>query len=148
MAVIGIGGAHTEAALRFRSQPCLFHVFRDGFALATLALSEQLRVHARRTVCGATGSMNVSNPFGQRGPALSREARPTTTPSVVTTARDVQHVALNRHRPAVSMIVDEAVSHLDSCAKKAVAFFKISRSIRSRTFSSRSRRHSASRAVC
>ena len=84
--VIRIGRAHAKATLRFRSQPCLFHVFRDGLALAALALSEQLRVHARRTVCGATGSMNVSNPFGQRGPALSREARSTTTLRVVPTA--------------------------------------------------------------
>ena len=122
--VIRIGRAHAKATLRFRSQPGLFHVFCDGLALARLALSNQLRMHARRTVCGVTGSMNVSNPFGQRGPALSRNTRPTTTPRVVPTTRDSQHVALNRHRPAVSMIVDEAVSHLDSFAKKAVAFLR------------------------
>ena len=123
MSVIGIGGGHAKATLRFRSQPRLFHLFRHGYALAVLALSDQFRVHALRNVCGVTGSMNVSNPFGQRGPALSRNTRSTTTPRVVPTARDSQHVALNRHRPVVSVIVDEAVSHLDSFAKKAVAFF-------------------------
>src|SRR4051794_8111865 len=44
------------------------------------------------------------------------------------------------------MALDELVSHDDSLAKKAVAFFKISRSMRSRWFSARRRRSSSSTA--
>ena len=44
------------------------------------------------------------------------------------------------------MGLDEVVSHDDSLAKKAVAFFRMSRSIWSRLFSARRRRSSSSRA--
>ena len=45
-----------------------------------------------------------------------------------------------------AVFLDEAVFHSDSLAKKAVAFFKISRSIWRRLFSARRRRSSSSRA--
>ena len=56
-------------------------------------------------------------------------ARRPPPPAVVAAGRDAQHLAHQPDRPASAMGLDEAVSHDDSLAKKAVAFFKISRSI-------------------
>src|SRR5690554_186969 len=67
------------------------------------------------------------------------------TPPVVEAASgDPQHAAEYLHRIARLLRLDEPKSQFDSFAKKAVAFFKISRSILSLRTSSRSRRSSAS----
>src|SRR5262249_31090183 len=63
----------------------------------------------------------------------------TLPPGVVPAARDLQHFAQNRHRPFALVRLQERVSQFFSFAKNAVAFFKMSRSIRSRRFSSRRR---------
>jgi hypothetical protein len=54
-------------------------------------------------------------------------------------ATDVQHLTQHGNRPCLLVLPDEGISHFDSLAKKPRAFFKISRSIRKRLFSSRNR---------
>src|SRR5260370_18399607 len=49
---------------------------------------------------------------------------------MVAAGADVQHPALRRHRPDHAMSLDKGVSHRDSLAKYAAAFFRMSRSIR------------------
>src|SRR5208283_273361 len=56
-------------------------------------------------------------------------------PGVVSRARDFKHPAQQRHRVAGLLRRDEREPHWFSLAKKAVAFFRISRSIRNRWFS-------------
>ena len=51
-------------------------------------------------------------------------------------ATDIQHLAQDRNRPGFLVLEDKGVSYLDSLAKKPRAFFKMSRSIRKRLFSS------------
>src|SRR4029434_134749 len=87
--------------------------------------------------------VNLANPGKQLGAALCGGAGRSSAPSVVAAAADLQHAALDADGPEHAMVVDEAVSHGDSFAKKAVAFFKMSRSMVRRRFSSRSRRSSA-----
>src|SRR4051794_29695679 len=66
-------------------------------------------------------------------------------PPVVVAARgDAQDPAHQPDRPSLAVAFDEVVPHDDSLAKKAVAFFRMSRSIVSRLFSARSRRNSSS----
>ena len=43
---------------------------------------------------------------------------------------DVQRATLRRHRPDFAMSLDKGVSHSDSLAKYAAAFFRMSRSVR------------------
>src|ERR1035437_602278 len=62
---------------------------------------------------------------------------------VVARAADAQHPAAGRHMVLRQARLDEVVLHVCSLAKNAAAFFKISRSIKSRAFSLRSRRSSA-----
>ncbi len=50
-------------------------------------------------------------------------------PFVKRRARDLKHTAKDRDRPAMLVLRDESKSQPLSFAKKAVAFFKISRSI-------------------
>src|SRR5450631_2447771 len=49
---------------------------------------------------------------------------------MVAAGADVQHPALRRHRPDHAMSLDKGVSHSDSLAKYAAAFFRMSRSTR------------------
>src|SRR5260370_30776902 len=49
---------------------------------------------------------------------------------MVAAGADVQHPALRRHRPDHAMSLDKSVSHRDSLAKYAAAFFRMSRSTR------------------
>ncbi len=77
--------------------------------------------------------MDRLNAFGQVFTTLRSGTGRTLSPSVKTTPGSFQHVALRCNRPDSSMLLDELVFRLDSLTKKAVAFFKISRSIRSRS---------------
>src|SRR4051795_11921494 len=52
-------------------------------------------------------------------------------------------MAHNPHRPDTLVVLDQAEPHLGGSEKMATAFFKMSRSIRSRSFSRRSREISA-----
>src|SRR5689334_9103051 len=56
-------------------------------------------------------------------------------PSIIAGRRDTEHVTHDRHRVVGAAIFDEAKSHFGAPAKIAIDFFKISRSIRSRSFS-------------
>jgi hypothetical protein len=62
-------------------------------------------------------------------------------------ARHLQHPAKHTHRVSGPLRMDESELHVCSFAKKAAAFFKISRSIRSCLFSRRSRVSSSRSAV-
>ena len=57
-------------------------------------------------------------------------------PGIIAGRRDPEHVAHDRHRIVVAVILDEAESHVRAPAKIAIDFFKMSRSMRSRSFSS------------
>ncbi len=62
-----------------------------------------------------------------------------TSPRIVAAARDLQNLTCQRNRPLIPVIQDELKPQFFSLAKKAAAFFNISRSIRRRLFSARSR---------
>src|SRR5699024_12573514 len=72
------------------------------------------------------------------GPAL-------TVPVIVKAGdRNLHDTAQDVRRKVSPLTCDEGVPHLDSLAKNAVAFFRISRSMRSSAFSARSRASSLS----
>ena len=58
---------------------------------------------------------------------------------VIPTPADSHNTAQNGYGIGLLLLPDKIESYFDSLAKKAAAFFKISRSIRSRLFSLRSR---------
>src|ERR1700704_6838683 len=60
-------------------------------------------------------------------------------PSVEAGRRHAQRIAHDAHRPDIPVVLDQAEPHLGGSEKMATAFFKMSRSIRRRSFSRRSR---------
>src|SRR5947208_148728 len=67
------------------------------------------------------------------------------TPSVEAGRRHAQRIAHDAHRPDIPVVLDQAEPHLGGSEKMATAFFKMSRSMRRRSFSRRSRAISAVR---
>src|SRR5690554_4610511 len=86
--------------------------------------------------------MNLSDFVWQ---SLARFIRVTSQPVIATTPGDRTYPRQPGHEIGGLLRLDELVSQLDSLAKKAAAFFKISFSIRSLRTSSRSFLISASR---
>jgi hypothetical protein len=64
-------------------------------------------------------------------------------PGVVIRGRNLQNVGHDANGPGVLVLIEEGVDHGDSRAKRAVAFFRMSLSMRRRLFSSWRRRISA-----
>src|SRR6185312_9040025 len=60
-------------------------------------------------------------------------------PGVIAGRRDLEHGTHQPHRIAVTVVFNEAEAHVRVPAKIAIDFFKMSRSMRSRSFSWRSR---------
>ncbi|MCS3695167.1 hypothetical protein QIH87_48735 (plasmid) [Bradyrhizobium elkanii] len=87
--------------------------------------------------------MDLSDRSQERGIGGCASAQRTPTPSVITGRRDLEHSAHQPHRIGIAMILDEAEAHVRVPAKIAIDFCKMSRSMRSRSFSSRSRAISA-----
>src|SRR5262249_1161897 len=106
-------------------------------------LSGQFGSHTRRTIRLATGGVHLANLVRQFRAPLSLSAGGPIAPGVIAAARHLQHLAQRVHGKLLAMIADEDEPHDGCLAKKAVAFFKISRSMSSRLFSSRSCRISA-----
>src|SRR5262249_31945375 len=130
----------------FRGDPVGPHQFRHRVQAAGPATRGEFGVHPRAAVPPLDllvdglefDHQGIPTPLPGAGGALP--------PGVVAAGRNLQSVAQQPYRPPAAVLVDEAVPHSDSLAKKAVAFFKMSRSISSRWFSPRRRRSSSSRA--
>src|SRR5262249_38878482 len=80
-------------------------------------------------------ALDVANLLRQDAIGTDPIAERPRTPCVVAGPRHLQHPTHRPHVPDAGMRLDEGESHRRSLAKKAVAFFKISRSSRSRSFS-------------
>ena len=87
------------------------------------------RLCMNRSHTSQQGHLVMIPPWGSLSPGIGLKAATT----------DVQHLIQHRNRPCLLVRHDEGISHVDSLAKKSRAFFKISRSIRKRLFSSRHR---------
>src|SRR5216683_2348356 len=141
-AVPGISGA-AEATGRARTQSCHAHQPRHPLAPGALAALAQLDMDPGAAVAAATLAINRRNFEPQPLIFLAMLGGRPFTPGVVSRARDFEYPAHQRHRIAGLLPCDKSESHSLSLAKKAVAFFRISRSSRSRRFSRRSSTNSS-----
>ena len=99
------------------------------------ALSLQLGMDTRAAIASAGVAMDLLDVVDQLtigGRSLALRAR---APSIIAGRRDSEHVAQDRHRIVGAAIFDEAESQFGPPAKIAIDFFKMSRSMRSRSFS-------------
>ena len=92
-------------------------------------------IHARATVTTPTRRVSRANLVQQDlvfGCALALQPG---TPSAIAGLRDLQHAAHHRRQPNRAVVLNEAEPYRDGTAKMRIPFFKMSRSIRSRSFS-------------
>src|SRR5262249_42261039 len=136
--MLGVGGA-SEATLLPRHQAVGAHEARDALFAYAHAARAQIGVDTRAAIGPATLAVHGGNLQTKRGVGLRPGGRRTLAPSVVATARDVECVAQDGNGVTSLLRRNERKLHLLSFAKKAAAFFNISRSISSRLFSRRSR---------
>src|SRR5215469_3691571 len=143
--MVGVGRT-AELPFRLGGDTVLTHELGHGVDAATLAACSQFHMDARAAVALFHLLVDGLDLLGQSLAALLLGTGGAIAPGVVAAAGHLQHLAHQPHRPLTAVRVDEAVLHSDSLAKKAVAFFKMSRSIWRRLFSARRRRSSSSRA--
>src|SRR5271168_4789079 len=132
--VFGVGGA-AKAPAHTRAQPRRSHQARHTLARDPLPALAQLRMHPRTAVAAVALGVDRGHLQPQALVLTPTLRRRPFAPGVVARARDLQHPAQQRHRVPGLLRRDQRESHWFSLAKKAVAFFRISRSIGSRWFS-------------
>src|SRR5205814_413069 len=109
----------------------------------TLRLAD-LGGHAASAVAASMPALGVANQLHQLLVVLRALGRCPHARGVKPAARDRQQLAHHRRRIDLSLLFDPRVLHIDSLAKYAAAFFRISFSSLSLAFSCRKRLNSAS----
>ncbi len=116
----------------------------DTLARTAHPARAEFGVDARRTIRPATTRVDGGDLGGQRRIGLGAGRDPAARPRVVRRTGDLQHPAQERDGIGGLLLMDEPVAaHEVSFAKKAAAFFKISRSCLRTWFSRRSWRSSS-----
>jgi hypothetical protein len=111
----------------------------DPAAAGATALPPQDGMDAGTTVAAAAVLMDLPDCGQERGIGGCTDARRAITPGVIASRRDLEHSAHQPHRIGVAVVLNEAEAHVRVPAKIAIDFFKMSRSMRSRSFSWRNR---------
>src|SRR5207244_12419061 len=99
-----------------------------GGDAAGLPAGQQFRMDAGAAIAGLDLLVDGLDLDQQGIAALLLVAQRALSPGVVAGDRDLQHVTQHGHGPLIAARLDEAELHSASLAKKAVAFFKMSRS--------------------
>ena len=142
--MLGIGGGAKSAANANVDAAC-FHHAGNAFAANTESFTSQCGVDARTPVRLTAGCVNDSYARQYLLIALLTFGRFAVSPRVVSGLRHVEKATHHRYAKFVPITMDAVKSQRDSFAKKAVAFFRKSRSSVTR-FSSRCNRRSSSSA--
>ena len=140
-------GRHPKLSPMLGSNAGDSHHPRDSVLRDRILRRSKLLENPRASIGATARFVNRTDLLQQTIIGLGASTRPSAAPGVVAAACDLQDIAQHPDRIKGPLRVDESVSHRLSFAKKAVAFFRISRSIRSRPTSFLSRRISACSAV-
>ena len=144
-AVAAVGGDH-ELALRFGLDAMLLHELANPVFAHPDASGHKLLVHAWPAVFALDLGVDGTD-VRQQGFIAVESARAAAAMTILSPAQsvevpagaDLQHPAGHAHRVTVLHLVNPGVPRSVSCAKYAAAFFAMSRSMRRRAFSARSR---------
>src|SRR6201998_4146340 len=142
--VTAVGSAHPSWPRHDGPDTVAAHQSLDAAATRPAALSPQLGMDAGAAIAAigiAVNPLDIVDEFTGGGGSRALRARP---PSIIASRRDAEHAAHDLHRIVRAAIFDEAESHFWTPAKIAIDFFKMSRSMRSRSFSRCKRAISAS----
>ena len=124
-----------ESALGLGLQAISSHQAGHPVPAGGFAAALELPIDPGAAIGAATVPVDLGNLLGQQPVGSARRALGATKPTVKAASRNLERPAQNRHRVLSLMIPDEAIPHFGSLEKMATAFFKMSRSIRSRSFS-------------
>ena len=111
------------------------HSSRYAVLAALDAFIVQRIRNPRRSIALPVAGKNIAYTTIQLPIRLRAPARAAPCPVVISTPGYAQNVTHEDYRPGLLMLIDESIPHELSFAKKAVAFFNMSFSIRSRRFS-------------
>src|ERR1700681_1687047 len=133
--VAAVGGPHPAWPRHDGPDTVMAHQSLDAPTPPPAAPSLQLDMDARAAVASAGVAMDPLDvvdqlTIGGRSPALRPRA-----PGIIAGRRYPEHLAQDPHRVISAAIFDEAKSHFGTPAKITIDFFKMSRSMRSRSFS-------------
>ena len=124
--------------LQFTHQPC------DPFASASMSLRLQCCMKTRASIHLAIGLKGSLNFIGNLGIFSAMLTWKTFAPSVIATYRNFEYPTHTRESILILMIGNESVPYCWPREKMPTAFFRISRSCLSSSFSRLSRRSSSS----
>src|SRR5437773_11669718 len=119
------------------------HQAFDPATAGATSLHPQRGMDPWAAIASAAVLMDLPDRFQESGIGSRALAHRTLAPGVIAGRRDIEHGAHQPHRIGITMVLDEAKTHVRVPAKIAIDFFKMSRSMRSRSFSWRSRAISA-----
>src|SRR5208283_311757 len=107
----------------------------------------QGRMDPGYAISATMGQMD-SPDLGQQG-AIGRFARAfgPAAPSIIARRRDAHHIAHDANRKRLALVLDETEFHFGASEKMRKVFFKISRSMRRRSFSRRKRAFSVAKSA-
>jgi hypothetical protein len=121
-------GRHLETTTHDRAQSQLTHASGNAISAHFPASVIQGSGDLWATGTSLTGGKQALDFSIQASSFLSSRTHRTPLPGVETTARHLQDTTQHGDRVNRLLRVDEVVPHRDSLAKKAAAFFKMSRS--------------------
>src|SRR6059058_1816342 len=130
---------HAKAPRGRAAQPIEPHEPRDALLATPQALRAEFGVQLRGAVAPVALAIRRANREAQALILLRARTRRAALGGVEARRRDRQRVTHESHGVLAAMASDGGVLHRDSFAKNAAAFFRKSRSWRSRSFSRRSR---------
>src|SRR5882672_3962651 len=133
--VTAVGGAHPPWPRHDGPDPVTAHQSLDATAARPAALGPQLGMDARAAIASARLAVDPFDVVDERTIGYGSPALRARAPGIITGRRDSEYLAQDRHRVVSAAIFDEAESHVRVPAKIAIDFFKMSRSMRSRSFS-------------
>ncbi|MCP1838626.1 transposase [Bradyrhizobium sp. USDA 4538] len=138
-----VGGANPAWWRHDGSDAMPLHHPLDPATAGAASLRRQSGMDSPTAIAPATVLIDLPDLSQQRGIGLCPFAHRSRAPSVIAGRRDLEHLTYQTNRIHVAVILDEAEAHVRVPAKIAIDFFKMSRSMRSRSFSWRSRAISA-----
>src|SRR6266851_35259 len=130
-----VGGTHPPRPRHDGANAMTAHQALDPTTACPAALNLQLDMDTRATITSVVVAMDPLDVVQEvtisgGSPALRARA-----PGIIAGRRGTEYAAHDRHRVVGAAIFDEAVSHVRTPAKIAIDFFKMSRSMRNRSFS-------------
>src|ERR1700758_2382596 len=133
--VTAVGGPHPSWLRHDGPDAMAAHQSLDATAAAPAAMSPQLGMDARAAIAAIGVAVNPPDVVDELTIGCGSLALRARAPGIIAGRRDTEHAAHDHHRIVGAAIFDEAESHFGTPAKIAMDFFKISRSMRSRSFS-------------